>query len=135
MQLPDLNNRIRKVIEDKTNGSVRRFAEQAGISQQKINRLFNIDTRTQKIPSVPSDILIRITEMFVDVNPRWLLTGKETMYLSHDNGSQSESEIKYEKPALEMIRDLAAENALLKKENKELRRELNNGYGNIAAEP
>ena len=134
MQLPDLNNRIRKVIEDKTNGSVRRFAEQAGISQQKINRLFNIDTRTQKIPSVPSDILIRITEMFVDINPRWLLTGKETMYLSHDN-SQSESEIKYEKPALEMIRDLAAENALLKKENKELKRELNNGYGNIAAEP
>ena len=135
MILPDLNNRIRTVIEDKTNGSVRKFAEKIGLSQQKINRLFNIDTRTNKYPTVTSDVLIRIAEMFVDIDPRWLLTGEGTMLIKSLNNDLSEAERADEKPALEMIRDLAAENALLKKENTELKKQLNYGYGNMAAEP
>ena len=75
MDLPELNKRIRDIIENKADGNVKKFSELIDISQQKVNRLFNIDTRTGNYPSVPSDILTCITELFVDIDPRWLLTG------------------------------------------------------------
>ena len=116
MELPELNSRIRKIIDMKSGGSVKKFAENIGISQQKINRLFNIDTRTNKYPTVTSDVLTQIAEMFVDINPKWLLTGKGTIINADDLEKTTD------KSALEMIKELAAENALLKKENQELRK-------------
>lgn len=79
MFLPDLNKSIKEIIDIKTDGNVAGFAKSLNISQQKINRLFNIDTRTGKYPTVPSDILTCITEMFDDVDARWLLTGKQSV--------------------------------------------------------
>ena len=54
--------------------------------------------------------------MFVDINPRWLLTGKGSIT------NEETIATKTDKSALEMIKDLAAENALLKKENQELKK-------------
>jgi hypothetical protein len=82
MNLPENNYRIKQVVDYKTGGNVSKFAELIGTSQQKLNRVFKIDTRTGKFPTVPSDIISRITELFVDINPSWLLTGEGEMLLS-----------------------------------------------------
>jgi len=79
MELPFLNNRIKEIIDFKASGNVAKFSKMINISQQKVNRIFNIDTRTGNYPSVPSDILTCITEMFVDIDSRWLLTGEGSM--------------------------------------------------------
>ncbi|QXU42062.1 S24/S26 family peptidase [Pedobacter sp. D749] len=74
--LPPINQRVKRLINHYSNGVVRVFAEQLeNVSQQTLNRLFNIDTRTKKYPIPTTDILVAITNMFVDVNPRWLLNG------------------------------------------------------------
>lgn len=68
-----------EIIEYKSNGNVNKFSQLINVSQQKLNRLFLIDTRTGKYPTVPSEVLTRITEMFVEINAGWLLTGKGKM--------------------------------------------------------
>lgn len=78
--IPDLNARVKQIIDIHTDGNVRKFADILGFSQQKVNRLFIPDTRTGKYPSVPIDIVSKITEMFVDINPDWLLNDKGEMY-------------------------------------------------------
>ncbi|WP_294083631.1 hypothetical protein [Proteiniphilum sp. UBA5384] len=104
-----------QIIDYKSNGNRKKFAETIGIAQQSINRLFNIDNRTKKYPVATTDMLIAITEMFVDINARWLLTGDGKM-LQVDN--LQENQLTYN--LIQEIKDLSAENALLKKENSEL---------------
>ncbi|MFI3322461.1 MAG: hypothetical protein R3Y50_08055 [Rikenellaceae bacterium] len=79
MEIPPINTRIRQLIDFYANKSVNNFAKTIGIPQQTINRLFNIDKRTQKYPVATTDIIIAITQMYVDVNPGWLLTGTGNM--------------------------------------------------------
>ena len=79
MEIPKINQRIKQIIDFQTNGNVKKFSELISISQQTLNRLFNVDTRTNKYPIATTDILTSITEMFVDVNSEWLLTGKGEM--------------------------------------------------------
>jgi len=79
MSLPKLNNRILQVIEHKTDGNISAFAKIIDVSQQKLDRLFKIDNRTQKVPTVPSEILVNITERFVDIDSDWLLMGHGEM--------------------------------------------------------
>ncbi len=175
MNLPELNSRILKVIDYKTQGNINAFAKLINVSQQKLDRLFRIDPRTDKIPSVPSEILVNITEFCVDINSEWLLSGHEemlktkskqnvmvntlhektkgkenVMFKNHDKNHDVliENE-KYKKGngisilnlshlpeyykeinsqnitiLTKDIKELSAENALLKKENEELRAEI-----------
>ncbi|MEA5128511.1 MAG: hypothetical protein VB074_10020 [Proteiniphilum sp.] len=115
MEIPKINARIMQIINYKSNGNRKKFSETIGISQQSINRLFNIDSRTGKYPVATTEIIMAISEMFVDINTRWLLTGVGTM-LQADN--LQESQLLYQ--LIEEIKDLSAENALLKKDNSEL---------------
>ena len=79
MNIPEINIRIRKLIDYYANGKVVKFSEMIGVKQQTVNRLFNLDTRTGKYPTVTTEILIAITEMFVDIRAEWLLIGKGEM--------------------------------------------------------
>lgn len=79
MGLPDLNIRIKQIIDYETNGNINAFSRLINTSQQKLDRLFKADTRTGKIPSVPSEILVNITEYCVSVNPEWILSGSGGM--------------------------------------------------------
>lgn len=79
MDIPEINNRIRQLVDFYAKGKVLKFSEMIGVKQQTVNRLFNIDTRTGKYPVVTTDVLIAITEMLVDVNATWILTGRGSM--------------------------------------------------------
>lgn len=86
MKIPEINKRIKQIIDFQTNGNVKKFAESIGIPQQTINRLFNIDTRTNKYPLATTEIITSITEMYVNINPSWLLNGKGEMIIKEDSG-------------------------------------------------
>jgi hypothetical protein len=77
--LPDLNKRVLKVIEYKTNRNVNKFSEFIGIKQQSVNRLFSIDSRTGKYPTPTTELFVAIFEKIPEINPNWLLIGKGEM--------------------------------------------------------
>ena len=78
MKLPELNKRIKQLIDFTTNGIVKKFAESVGLPQQTLNRLFVIDHRTGKYPLATTEILLKITEKY-DINACWLLNGEGVM--------------------------------------------------------
>lgn len=79
-ELPAINARLRKVIDDKYLGNVSHFAESIGVVPQKVNRLFNIDGRTGKFPDLNrTDIVERLRSKNHDINIVWLLTGEGEM--------------------------------------------------------
>lgn len=76
MSLPSDNQRIKDVIEFYCDGNELLFSREIGISQPRINRLFKIDPRSDKYPAPSYEIVQAIINKFVEINPRWLLTGK-----------------------------------------------------------
>jgi len=78
MKIPELNKRIKQLIDYSTNGVVKKFAESVGLPQQTLNRLFVIDHRTGKYPLATTEILLKITEKY-DINACWLLNGEGEM--------------------------------------------------------
>jgi hypothetical protein len=80
--LPELNSRIYKIIQHYTKGNIKAFASRLNkISQQRLDRIFKIDNRTNKYPSVPDDILLEIARVFPEINTNWLLKGNEEMLI------------------------------------------------------
>jgi len=76
-KLPAINSRVKEVIQTFDGGKVAQFAKRLeNVSQQRLNRIFNIDKRTNKYPAVPDDVLIDIAKALPEVDLRWLLTGK-----------------------------------------------------------
>ena len=50
--LPKLNEKIKEIITTVDDGNVARFAKRLkNVSQQRLNRIFNPDTRTGKYPA------------------------------------------------------------------------------------
>lgn len=78
-ELPDLNKRVLLLIEKYSSGNVADFARRIDIVHQLLNRCFNIDTRNGKYPKVTIDIVIKILEVFPELNTKWLLTGDDPM--------------------------------------------------------
>jgi phage repressor protein C with HTH and peptisase S24 domain len=78
MKMPEINTRIKQLIDYSTNGVVKKFAENIGLPQQTLNRLFVIDQRTGKYPLATTDVLHKITEKY-DINACWLLSGEGEM--------------------------------------------------------
>lgn len=140
MDIPQINKRIRQLVEYKTKGVVSRFAKLIGISQQRLSRLFNIDSKTGKIPIVSTEILVEITRRLVEIDSYWLLTGKgkmlkqEEMVVSGCNIIGNNSNITHQvednnKEIVDLqaqVKDLKHEVELLKKDNKILSLELVN---------
>ena len=88
-EMPKINGRIRQLIDLYANSSVRKFADMIGISQQSLNRLFNIDPKSLKFPLPSTQILCAITKNFVDVDVRWLLIGEDTIKTKQNTASSS----------------------------------------------
>jgi hypothetical protein len=83
-EMPGANQRIKELVDIYAQGNVSRFVRllhEAGheVSQQKFNRIFNIDTRTDKWPGVPTDVIKAIIAAFPEVSYSWLLTGEGQM--------------------------------------------------------
>lgn len=80
MPLPDINGRVKKLVDTYAKGSVKKFSEIIQLSSsQKLNRVFNLDKRNGEYPDVSSDIIISIANKISDVNIDWLLTGRGSM--------------------------------------------------------
>jgi hypothetical protein len=114
--LPGPNKRIREIIDQKTNGNVLKFAteiskglEDGAVSQQKLNRLFNLDTRTNKYPTVPQDIFEAILRRYPEIDAHWLITGQEKSGTQPDQGvsrSLSKAELAAIKESLDVLNSI-----------------------------
>lgn len=80
MELPHLNKRINDLVDYFCKGNKKEFSSLLnGVSQQRFNRLFIPDPRTNKIPTVPGDIISEILVAYKDVNAEWLMIGEGEM--------------------------------------------------------
>jgi len=100
--LPDLNYRIKLLIEKLADGNVAEFVRMTNISShQVLNRLFNIDSRTNKYPTPSSNILNNIKIHLKQVNYEWLITGEGEMlnlpkaYDNEKTNTKETSQIEY----------------------------------------
>jgi len=91
--LPPINKRVKDVIELKKKGNVSRFAQEVGLGQQVVNRLFKIDIRTNKYPSVSMNVVRTITDFYPDINQEWLLHGKGDMLKQNLSKESNATEI------------------------------------------
>lgn len=82
-KLPADNKRIKDLINILCDGSELLFSKEIGISQPRINRLFNIDPRNGKYPLPSYEIVQAIINKFIDISPLWLLTGKGQMLINN----------------------------------------------------
>ena len=93
-----LIDRIKKIIEQKRMNSSH-FAEQIGSNRSVITHILN----GRNNPSW--DILKKILEKYTDINPEWLLFGKEPMFRSERSMIKSEKSFTqpslFDKPDLE----------------------------------
>ncbi|WP_347066067.1 S24 family peptidase [Flavobacterium sp. WV_118_3] len=90
MSLPIENQRIKEIIKYYCNGNELQFSREIGVSQPRINRLFSIDSRSNKYPLVSFEITQAIINKFVDVSADWIMTGKGEM-LKSKRGEQIEN--------------------------------------------
>ena len=74
-ELPDINRRIRELIDIKENRSISKFSEKIGQSHQVISRIFRVDKRLDKFPSVSFSLLRSIKDAYPDVSEHWLEKG------------------------------------------------------------
>ncbi len=103
---------------------------------KKIDMTYGSFKGSAKKRPLNSDAIAKILSIYTDINPLWLLTGKGDI-LTTKEISDNTHQIHDNKNELEMIRALSAENALLKKEVKELNKkntELLN-HGNLISKP
>ena len=78
--MPELNLRVRSLINYYSDGNVSDFVKKTGIPHQNLNRCFNIDSRNHKYPEPSKDILSAILTGYPEVSPDWLLTGNGAMF-------------------------------------------------------
>ena len=63
-RLPLDNYAVYQLILKETNGNVSEFANRIGIAQQRINRLFSVDARSGRHPSVSDSIMDAICDFY-----------------------------------------------------------------------
>ena len=86
--LPEINQRIRLLVDELYGGSVNRFYKMVGLpSHQVINRIFNIDSRNGNYPEASAMILTKIAANIQHLNCRWLLTGTGEPFNEKTDGS------------------------------------------------
>lgn len=62
--MPYANKKVYELIQKETNGNVRAFAQSINVSQQSLNRIFCIDKRNGKYPSVSNEIKKGIIDVY-----------------------------------------------------------------------
>ena len=117
--------RIKKYIDYK-GINISKFEKSIGMS----NATFSKSLRNNG--AIGTDKLEKILKIYEDLNPEWVVTGKGSMIKESDHkidivnepsiSYNGKSQINGLIDALEMIRDLSAENALLKNEIRQLKR-------------
>ncbi len=130
--IPLINARVKQVVDEFCGGVVQTLAAEIGVSQQKLNRLFLVDKKSGKYPSMPVDILVGITKKFVDVDPAWLLTGKGEIRLK-EKSAQPASNNEAIMILREMLKEKDEENKKLIKESGKLTKEIESLKGIIEA--
>lgn len=128
MDLPIENQRLKDVINHTCNGNISKFSNEIGVSQPRISRLFSIDRRSGRYPTISFDILQATINKFIFINSEWLITGKGEM-LKDTEIVVSSSCDKQISRLLELLDQKDEEIDQLKKE-----RESDSYYG-IAADP
>lgn len=77
-ELPIPNKRIYDLVQSKSDGTVKAFAEMIGVKQQVLDRIFKKDPRNGKYPSVSDNIKQGLKKTF-GLDDIWLLTGEGEM--------------------------------------------------------
>lgn len=99
--LPDINFRIKKIIDEQFNGNVRKFSKHLGLNDSsRINRLFNKDTRYNNYPSPSLDIIVLISRA-LNCSTDYLINGEEKKV--NNNIISDDSDVNIQKDALEYL--------------------------------
>ena len=72
-ELPPQNKKVYQLVLDSTNGNIAAFAREIGVSQQSFQRIFKIDSRTNKYPSISNQIKEAIFKKF-NLDEVWLVS-------------------------------------------------------------
>ena len=97
--LPDINFRIKKIIDEQFNGNVRKFSKHIGLNDSsRINRLFNKDTRYNNYPSPSLDIIVLISRA-LNCSTDYLINGEE----KKNNIISDDSDVNIQKDASEYL--------------------------------
>lgn len=103
-ELPDINCRLRSLIEKHSFGNVRRFCQIIGLSDSsKINRLFNKDKNNGRFPIPSTEIVILICNK-LGYTTDWLLRGVEPKCESKDCIKEDENTIKTKEELMSIIK-------------------------------
>lgn len=73
--LPYANRKVFELIQEETNGNVKAFAKKINVSQQSLNRIFCIDKRNGKYPSISNEIKQGIIDAY-GKDEIWFITDK-----------------------------------------------------------
>ena len=82
--MPYANKKIYELVQSETNGNVSAFAQNIKVSQQSLNRIFCIDKRNGKYPSVSNEIKQAIIEVY----------GKDEIWFISDLGTTEKTALK-----------------------------------------
>ncbi len=115
------------------------FAKERGLNDNKITvdaglSIGSLGKSRKSKGGLYSDSIEKILCAYPELNPEWLLTGKGEM-IKKKKETELLSEECVTTSMIREIKNLAAENALLKRENEELKRKNDKFFGNIVAEP
>ncbi|REC57020.1 hypothetical protein DRF62_02355 [Chryseobacterium piscium] len=114
--LPDVNRRILELVSERANGNVSEFSRIIEQEQQKVDRLFKVDKRTQKFPK-PSDSILESIIKKLDISKGWLLLGVSEGNQSEDRDAKSFKFLSIE----EKLNLLYQQNLELKEENENIK--------------
>lgn len=81
--MPYANKKVYELIQSETDGNVRAFAKSINVSQQSMNRIFCVDKRNGKYPSISNEIKQGIIDTY----------GKDEIWFISDISSYRQSEI------------------------------------------
>lgn len=62
--MPYANRQLVEIIKEKTDGNVQKFAEEIGMSQQRINRLLVYDKKAERYPGVSDEVRNAVIETY-----------------------------------------------------------------------
>lgn len=95
------------------------FADTLNISKREFYKIIGVSRGTlESNTGITEDILAKFIASYPDVDIEWLIIGKEKRIKEETEKENSGIDIT---PLLDRIEKLSAENALLKKENEELK--------------
>lgn len=113
-----INHRVKKLVEIKTEGSVRAFARAAGVNHQTVHNIID----KSNYPGF--EFLHKVLSIFNDISAEWLMMGDGNMYKGVSNASSHDiMQIEAFKTRVETLEIL---NSSLTERNNELKLTVDN---------